>query len=134
MEQLTAAAPALRARLLAALRHGLPLVERPFAALAAELGADEEAVIACLEALAGEGAVARFGVIVDHHALGYTANAMVVWAVPEERIAAAGAAIAASGRVSLCYRRRPHPPVWPYSLYTMVHGKDRAEEIGRAHV
>ncbi|MGQ9366667.1 siroheme decarboxylase subunit beta [Azospirillum sp. ST 5-10] len=129
MEHLTATR-ALRGPLLAALRDGLPLVERPFAAIAADLGADEEAVIAGMAALAEDGALARFGVIVDHHALGYTANAMVVWAIPDDTIATLGARIAASGLVSLCYRRRPSPPLWPYSLYTMVHGKDR-DEVAR---
>lgn len=123
--------PPLRDGLLAALRRGLPLVERPYAAIAADLGVAEEAVLDGIAALDAEGAIARFGVIVDHHALGYTANAMVVWDVPEERIAAVGPRIAAQGGVSLCYRRRPCPPVWPYSLYTMVHGKSRAEVAER---
>lgn len=118
-------------RLLHRLRRGLPLVERPYAAVAGELGIGEEDVLRALAHLIEAGAVGRFGVIVDHQALGYTANAMVVWDVPAERIDEAGRRIAACGGVSLCYRRTPRPPVWPYALYTMIHGRSRDEVAGR---
>jgi hypothetical protein len=65
------------------------------------------------------------GVIVRHRPLGYTANAMVVWDLPEDRIDAAGLALAALPGVTLCYRRRTVPGVWPYALYSMIHGTSR---------
>jgi DNA-binding Lrp family transcriptional regulator len=117
-------------RLIHRLRRGLPLVERPYAAIADELGATEAEVLDGIAALTENGTVGRFGVIVDHQALGFTANAMVVWDVPADRIDAAGARLGGFPGVSLCYRRRPSPPAWPYALYTMIHGRSR-EEVTR---
>ncbi|MBK4722981.1 AsnC family protein [Azospirillum sp. YIM DDC1] len=118
-------------RVLDRLRRGLPLVARPYAAIADELGIGEEAVLAVLRHLDEVGAVGRFGVIVDHQTLGYTANAMVVWDVPAEAIDEVGRRIARCGGVSLCYRRTPRPPLWPYALYTMIHGRSRDEVTAR---
>lgn len=118
-------------RLIARLRQGLPLVERPYAAIAQELDVDEQDVLSALAWMQETGVVGRFGVIVDHQTLGFTANAMVVWDVPAESIAEVGPRMARCGGVSLCYRRTPRPPVWPYSLYTMIHGRSRDEVLGR---
>lgn len=112
--------------LLATLAEGLPLVPRPYAALARRLGTGEETVLAMLRALRERGVIRRFGVIVRHHELGYRANAMCVWDVPEERVDSAGRALAAAPGVTLCYRRARRPPHWPYNLFCMIHGRDRA--------
>jgi siroheme decarboxylase len=123
------AAPALSAedrRLIAALADGLPLVPRPYAALGEALGWGEGEVIRHLRRLAEAGVVTRFGVIVRHHELGIRANAMVVWDVPEERVRAAGAALKGLPYVTLCYRRPRRPPAWPYNLFCMIHGRERA--------
>lgn len=120
-----------RERLIHRLRRGLPLVERPYAAIADELDTTEAEVLDALAGLVGDGTVGRFGVIVDHQTLGFTANAMVVWDVPYDRIDAAGARLGRYPGVSLCYRRRPSPPAWPYALYTMIHGRSRAEVARR---
>lgn len=109
--------------LVAALQGGLPLVERPFACL----GLSENQAIDTISRWLEQGVIKRFGVIVRHHELGYTANAMVVWDVPEDEVGAAGRRIAASGRVTLCYRRVRQLPDWPYNLFCMIHGKDRAD-------
>ncbi len=110
--------------LLALLADGLALVPRPYAELAARLGLDEAAVIARLTALLEAGVLRRLGVIVNHHALGYRANGMVVWNLPEERIDAIATAIGAQPFVTLCYRR-PRRAGWPYNLFSMIHGRDR---------
>ena len=70
--------------ILAAVQDGLPLVPRPFAEPAARLGVTEAEVIGGLRWLVGCGVIKRFGLIVRHHELGYRANAMVVWDVPDE--------------------------------------------------
>ncbi|SMH45741.1 siroheme decarboxylase subunit beta [Azospirillum agricola] len=114
-------------RLLRRLRDGLPLVARPFLAIGQAIGRSEADVIAAIRELVETGAASRFGVIVDHAALGFTANAMVVWDVPDERVDAVGAALGGRRGVSLCYRRPRRPPVWPYNLFTMIHGRDRDE-------
>ncbi|MCM8735599.1 AsnC family protein [Azospirillum sp. A1-3] len=114
-------------RLLRRLREGLPLVARPFLAIGQAIGQSEAGVIAAIRELVENGAASRFGVIVDHAALGFTANAMVVWDVPDERVDAVGAALGCRRGVSLCYRRPRRPPVWPYNLFTMIHGRSRDE-------
>ena len=103
---------------------GLDLVPRPFRALAARIGATEDAVLAAVGGLAGAGIVKRFGAVVHHRALGWRANAMVVWDVPDEQAAAAGRLLAALPFVTLAYRRR-RAADWPYNLYCMIHGRDR---------
>ena len=110
--------------LLHALAQGLPLVPRPYATLG-----DEGAVLARIAALSTARIITRLGVIVRHRALGYTANAMVVWDLPEPRIAAAGKALAALPGVTLCYQRRIVPGLWPYGLFSMIHGTSRAEAL-----
>jgi DNA-binding Lrp family transcriptional regulator len=112
-------------RLVAALEYGLPFISRPYAALAARAGCEEGAVIERLAAWQTEGLIRRLGVIVRHHELGYRANAMAVWDVPDALAPRFGRALAASDGVTLAYRRARHPPQWPYNLYCMIHGVDR---------
>lgn len=115
--------------LLHALSQGLSLVPRPFLALGTHLGRDEAQVLARLAILQAAGIITRLGVILRHRALGWTANAMVVWDLPEDRIEAAGRALAAHPGVTLAYRRRPVPGVWDWQLYCMIHGQSRPETL-----
>jgi DNA-binding Lrp family transcriptional regulator len=101
------------------------LVPRPYAALGDRIGLPETKVIALVESLQNEGIIKRLGVIVRHHELGYLANAMVVWDVPDDRVSELGMRIARLDYVTLCYRRARHLPQWPYNLYCMIHGHDR---------
>jgi DNA-binding Lrp family transcriptional regulator len=112
-------------RLMAALEDGLDLVPQPFARLAMRCGLAEEAVRARIADWLARGVVKRFGVVVRHHELGYAANAMAVWDVPDAEVSAAGRRLAATGDVSLCYRRERDLPHWPYNLFCMIHGRDR---------
>ena len=112
-------------RLLAALERGLDVVPRPFAALGATAGLTEEEAIRRVAALAEQGVIRRLGLIVRHHELGYRANAMVVWDIPDERVDAVGARMAEFSFVTLCYRRPRCLPEWPYNLFCMIHGKER---------
>ncbi len=112
-------------RLLAAIQHGLPLSSRPYAEAGAELGLGEAAVIERLQDLIARGTIKRFGVVVRHHELGYTANAMVVWDVADEETAYAGGCLSRFDFVTLCYRRARRLPDWPYNLYCMIHGTSR---------
>ena len=118
-------------RLLAAIQDGLPLVPRPFAAVGARLGLAEAEVIEALRRLQDGGVIRRFGVVVRHHELGWRANAMVVWDVPDGRVAEAGWRLAALPFVTLCYRRPRRPPAWPYNLFCMIHGRERAVVEGQ---
>ena len=116
--------------LLAALsRGGLALEAAPWAALAVRLGQSEAAVMARVAALVAGGVITRLGVIVRHRSLGWSSNAMVVWQMSEDQIEAAGQALAALPGVTLCYQRNTVDGVWPYALYSMIHGRSRAETL-----
>lgn len=116
-------------RLLSALQVGLPLAPHPYAALGREVGLSEAAVLECIRSWLGEDLIRRFGVVVRHHELGYRANAMCVWEVPDDRIDELGRMLAMEPGVTLCYRRGRVLPVWPYNLYCMIHGKTRPEAL-----
>jgi DNA-binding Lrp family transcriptional regulator len=111
--------------LIAAIQDGLPLEPRPFARIAETTGLSEQEVISRLDRLAEDGVIRRFGVVVHHHELGYRANAMVVWDVPDAEVGEAGRTLAGLPFVTLCYRRPRHLPDWPYNLFCMIHGRDR---------
>jgi siroheme decarboxylase len=116
---------ALDEAIIGAIQGGLPLVERPYAAIGRALGIDESTVIERIQALLADGSIKRLGVVVRHQELGYRANAMVVWDLPEARVDALGARIGAVPFVTLCYRRPRRLPDWPYNLFTMIHGRSR---------
>lgn len=112
-------------QLLTVIQGGLPITSRPFAALSEQLGISEQEVLERLAHLKRQGLIKRWGVIVKHRQLGYLANAMVVWDIPDHEVKAVGARISAFEFVNLCYRRPRHGTQWPYNLYCMIHGKNR---------
>ncbi len=121
-------------RIVAATQGGLPLIARPYHAVAGELGMPVEEVMRRLNRMLEAGAIRRIGVVPNHYALGWRANGMSVWDVADEFVDEAGVKLGALDFVSHCYRRPRHPPGWPYNLFAMVHGRGRAEveeKIGR---
>jgi len=108
-----------------ALEGGITLSPRPYAVLAARLGTSEDAILARLARLLKLGVIRRFGVVVRHRELGYDANAMVVWDVPDAQVSEVGRLLAGQSAVTLCYRRPRRLPDWRYNLFSMVHGQDR---------
>jgi len=118
-------------RLVAALQDGLDLVPRPYAVLAARAGLSEGEVLETLAKWQDLGLIRRFGVVVRHHELGFGANAMCVWDVPDAKVSALGAALATEPAVTLCYRRARVLTTWRYNLYCMLHGRERAEVMGK---
>jgi siroheme decarboxylase len=68
--------------------------------------------------------------VIRHRRLGYAANAMAVWDVPDERVAGVAPLLASDPAVTLCYRRARALPQWPYNLYCMVHGRERSRVAG----
>ena len=110
--------------LAALVEEGLPLVCRPFDAWAQALGRHPEVVLATLRGWLAQGTLKRFGCIVRHHELGFDANAMTVFNLPDAVVDACGEALAREPGVTLAYRRQ-RAPEWPYNLYCMVHGRDR---------
>lgn len=122
-------------RIIAATQAGLPLVAEPYAEVAGWLGLSEAEVIDRLESMRGAGIVRRVALAPNHYALGMQANGMSVWDVADGRAEALGAKIGALGFVSHCYLRPRALPEWPYNLFAMLHGRDRATvEAHRAEV
>lgn len=110
--------------LLERVQRGLPVCPRPYAEIGGELSMPEAEVIERLARLKQNGLIKRMGVIVKHHRLGYRANAMIVWNIPDDLIKPLGERISRFAFVTLCYQR-PRQAEWPYSLYCMIHGRDR---------
>jgi len=108
------------------LQKNLPLVERPFQEVARRLGMEEQQLLDKIKEFKRKGIIRRFGATVKHQSLGYVANAMVVWDIPEDEVDRAGKTMAQFPEITHCYQRPTHPG-WPYNLFTVVHGKTRAE-------
>lgn len=114
---------------------GLPLTDRPYAAVAEAAGLSEQDVIARMRALQARGVIRRVALAPNHYRLGMTANGMTVWDVEDARVAELGTLVGALEFVSHCYERPRALPVWPYNLFAMVHGSSRAEvESKRARI
>ena len=111
--------------LAAVLAAGLRIAPRPYAGF----GAPEAQVIELLARWLDAGIVRRIGAVVRHRRLGYAANAMAVWDVPDAQAASLGRRLAAERAVTLCYRRSRALPEWPYNLYCMLHGKQRSQVL-----
>jgi DNA-binding Lrp family transcriptional regulator len=109
--------------LIAATQEGLPLVSEPYVVVAQSVGCTEDEVIERLTRMLDQGIIRRIGVVPNHYKIGYRANGMTVWNVPDESVDELGALIGAMEAVSHCYHRPRHLPDWPYNLFAMVHGK-----------
>jgi DNA-binding Lrp family transcriptional regulator len=100
----------------------LPLVPRPFAVQAERLGITEAELLTILESFTERKLMRRFAAVMNHRNAGFKANAMGVWAVPEADLDEIGPQMAGFAAVSHCYRR-PTYEDWPYTVFTMVHGR-----------
>lgn len=118
---------ALDRALIEATQAGLPLSACPYAEVAARIGSTEAAVLARLRGMQTAGLLRRIAAVPNHYALGYRANGMSVWDVPDQLVDELGVRVGALSFVSHCYRRPRHPPHWPYNLFAMVHARTRAE-------
>jgi DNA-binding Lrp family transcriptional regulator len=110
---------------------GAAAVHSSVSVLASRLGCDESEVLERIRRWCAEGIIKRFGVIVRHHELGYTANAMLVHDIPDAGVDEVGERLARAAGVNLCYRRPRVPPEWRYNLFCMIHGQARAEVEAR---
>jgi DNA-binding Lrp family transcriptional regulator len=97
-----------------------------YAPAAAELGITVERMLEHLEGMVERKLLRRVAAILFHRRAGFSANGMGVWKVPEDQIAEVGPRMAAVRGVSHCYRR-PTYPDWPYSVFTMAHGRSKEE-------
>ena len=118
-------------RLVWAIRDGLSLTARPYAAAAERAGLSEGQVMERLRRLLNEGVIKRIGMVVRQDEVDDRPNAMVVFDVPRTRVDIVGERLARVESVTRCYRRTRRPPVWHYNLYCMLHGRDWTEVMGR---
>jgi DNA-binding Lrp family transcriptional regulator len=105
-----------------------PMTPRPdaYAPAAERLGVSEEEVLRRLRSLQERGGLRRVAAILFHRRAGFSANGMGVWAVPDGEILETGKRMAAFRGISHCYQR-PTYPDWPYSVFTMAHGRSKEE-------
>jgi DNA-binding Lrp family transcriptional regulator len=104
----------------------LPVVPEPFAAAAARVGVTQERLLEHMEGMRARGLLRRVAAILYHRRAGFSANGMGVWKVAPEDIASVGPRMAAYRGISHCYQR-PTYPDWPYSIFTMAHGRSKEE-------
>ena len=114
------------------LQKDLEIIDRPFLRAAQNLGMTEDQVFEKLKYYEEIGVMRRFAAILRHRDLGFVANGMIVWKVPEERITEVGGKLGAFPQVSHCYQR-PVYADWPYNVFSMIHCKseDEAENMAK---
>lgn len=108
-------------------QEGLPLTPQPYHAIAEQIGIPVSTVKQRILKMLDSGVIRRIGAVPNHYKLGYTANGMSVWNVPDDRVSKFGQIIGQLDFVSHCYRRPRHLPDWPYNFFVMVHGRSRDE-------
>ena len=109
-----------------ALQGDMPIAPEPYAPAAAELGMPQERFLDHLEGMRERRLLRRVAAILYHRRAGFSANGMGVWRVPDERIRQLGPRMAAFRGISHCYQR-PTYEDWPYSIFTMAHGRSKEE-------
>ncbi len=116
-------------RIIVATQSGLPLVSRPFDMLASQLDISAGELMQRMRRMQDAGIIRRIGAVPNHYALGYRANGMTVWDVPDDRIDSLGEKVGALAFVSHCYHRPRRLPDWPYNLFAMVHAHSREQAL-----
>jgi DNA-binding Lrp family transcriptional regulator len=109
-----------------ALQGPMAVADRPYDEAAAEAGMSTDAFLAHLEGMVERKILRRVAAILYHRRAGFSANGMGVWRVPEDRILETGTRMSAVRGISHCYER-PTYPDWPYSVFTMAHGRSKEE-------
>jgi DNA-binding Lrp family transcriptional regulator len=104
----------------------MPIVAEPYVAAASELGVTVPALLEHLEGMRERGLLRRVAAILFHRRAGFSANGMGVWKVADERVLEIGPQMAAYRGISHCYQR-PTYADWPYSIFTMAHGRSKDE-------
>jgi siroheme decarboxylase len=109
-----------------ATQGAMPVVSEPYAPAAAELGISQEQLLAHLEQMVERRLLRRVAAILFHRRAGFSANGMGVWKVPDEKTLEIGLQMASFRGISHCYQR-PTYKDWPYSVFTMAHGRSKEE-------
>jgi len=120
-------------RIIQATQAGLPLTPRPYHTIAEQLGLPAHEVMQRMQRMLKCGIIRRIGAVPNHYALGFKANGMTVWDVPDEYVDVLGQQVGKLDFVSHCYRRPRHLPQWPYNLFAMVHGQTQTQVEAQIH-
>ena len=113
-------------KIVRAMQDELPLVAEPFKLIAEEIDSTEEEVLARLRLMQETGALRKMGAVLRHREVGFAANALCVWVVPDERMDEVAGIMCRHMAVTHCYDRNVTPD-WPYNFYTMIHGSSRED-------
>lgn len=114
-------------RIILAAQAGLPLCVQPYHKLAEDLALPVDEVMNRLKRMLSLGMIRRIAAVPNHYRIGYGANGMSVWDIPDEDIERCGRQVGALEFVSHCYQRPRKLPLWRYNLFAMVHGRSREE-------
>ena len=109
-----------------ALQGDMPIVSEPYAPAAEQLGMAQDELLAHLEQMQERRLLRRVAAILFHRRAGFSANGMGVWKVPDDQVMELGPRMAAYRGISHCYQR-PTYKDWPYSIFTMAHGRSKDE-------
>jgi Transcriptional regulators len=109
-----------------ALQGPMEVSDRPYDAAADAVGMDPSVFLEHLSGMVDRKLLRRVAAILFHRRAGFSANGMGVWRVPEDEIQETGRRMAAFRGISHCYQR-PTYPDWPYSVFTMAHGRSKEE-------
>jgi len=114
------------------LQKDMEIIDEPFVKAATNLGITERALFEKMKEYEENGVMRRFAAILRHRQVGFTANGMIVWKVPKDRISEVGERLGAFPQVSHCYER-PTYSDWPYNVFSMIHCKthDEANEMAK---
>jgi len=114
------------------LQKDMEIIDEPFVKAADNLGITENELFKKMKRYEDDGIMRRFAAILRHRKVGFTANGMIVWKVPEDRISEVGEKLGAFPQVSHCYER-PTYSDWPYNVFSMIHCKthDEANEMAK---
>lgn len=134
IEPLLTELDALDRQIIEATQRGLPLSKDPYQDIAQQLDINTEVLIQRMQSMQQSGIIRRIGVIPNHYKLGFSANGMSVWNVPDDKVTQLGKLIGQLDFVSHCYKRPRFLPEWPYNLFAMVHGKTRDEVMKKVDI
>jgi DNA-binding Lrp family transcriptional regulator len=104
----------------------MPVIPEPYAPAAERLGMSTEALLEHMQGMHERGLLRRVAAILYHRRAGFSANGMGVWKVSAEQISELGPRMASFRGISHCYER-PTYEDWPYSVFTMAHGRSKEE-------
>lgn len=112
-------------KILFEIEKGIPLTPEPFQAIADFIGITQQEVTSRIAKLQESGIIRRFGVSIKPRMVGLSANALIAWKVPENRLNEVGNLLSTFKEVTHCYARKTVPEKWAYNLYTVLHARER---------